>query len=146
MSRGVNKAILVGNLGADPETRYTASGAAITEIRIATSEHWTDKQSGEKQERTEWHRVKFFGRLAEVAGEYLRKGRQVYIEGSLRTDKWEDDKGIARYTTSIIARELQMLGTRGDDASSARPSGGSAKGKAAPPQEEDTFTDDDIPF
>lgn len=115
MARGVNKVILVGNLGADPETRYTAGGAAITTISVATSESWRDKQTGENQERTEWHRVKFFGRLAEIAGEYLRKGRQVYIEGSLRTDKWQDQSGQDRYTTEVIANEMQMLGGRGDD-------------------------------
>ena len=106
MARGVNKVILVGNLGADPETRYTASGSAICTIRIATSEAWKDKQTGEQQERTEWHRIKFFGRLAEIAGEYLKKGRQVYVEGSLRTDKYTDKEGIERYTTDIIANEM----------------------------------------
>lgn len=110
MARGINKVIIVGNLGADPETRYTGNGAAITTIRLATSEQWTDKQSGEKQERTEWHRVKLFGRLAEIAGEYLKKGRQVYIEGSLRTDKYTDKDGIERFSTDIIAAEMQMLG------------------------------------
>ncbi|WP_266159728.1 single-stranded DNA-binding protein [Dyella silvatica] len=110
MARGINKVIIVGNLGADPETRYTSSGSAITSLRIATSEQWTDKQSGEKQERTEWHRVKLFGRLAEISGEYLKKGRQVYIEGSLRTDKYTDKDGIERYSTDIIANEMQMLG------------------------------------
>lgn len=109
-SRGVNKVIIVGNLGADPETRYTGSGTAITSLRIATSEQWTDKQSGERQERTEWHRVKMFGRLAEIAGEYLTKGRQVYIEGSLRTDKFTDKEGVERYSTDIVASEMQMLG------------------------------------
>jgi len=110
MARGINKVILVGNLGADPETRYTSSGTAITSLRIATSEQWTDKQSGEKQERTEWHRVKLFGRLAEISGEYLKKGRQIYIEGSLRTDKYTDKDGVERYSTDIIASEMQMLG------------------------------------
>ncbi|MFC5740081.1 single-stranded DNA-binding protein [Dyella tabacisoli] len=110
MARGINKVIVVGNLGADPETRYTSSGTAITSLRIATSEQWTDKQSGEKQERTEWHRVKLFGRLAEISGEYLKKGRQVYIEGSLRTDKYTDKDGVERYSTDIIAAEMQMLG------------------------------------
>ncbi len=110
MSRGVNKVILVGNLGADPETRYTQGGGAITTIRIATSESWKDKTTGEAQERTEWHRIKFFGRLAEIAGEYLKKGRQVYVEGSLRTDKYTDKEGVERYTTDIIANEMQMLG------------------------------------
>ncbi|NID15879.1 single-stranded DNA-binding protein [Luteibacter yeojuensis] len=113
MARGINKVIIVGNLGADPETRYTGGGTAITSLRIATSEAWTDKQSGEKQERTEWHRVKLFGKLAEIAGEYLKKGRQVYIEGSLRTDKYTDKDGIERYSTDIIANEMQMLGGQG---------------------------------
>ncbi|SEM37349.1 single-strand DNA-binding protein [Luteibacter sp. UNCMF331Sha3.1] len=110
MARGINKVIIVGNLGADPETRYTGNGTAITSLRLATSEAWTDKQSGEKQERTEWHRVKLFGKLAEIAGEYLKKGRQVYIEGSLRTDKYTDKDGVERYSTDIIANEMQMLG------------------------------------
>jgi len=115
MARGINKVILVGNLGADPETRYTASGSAITNIRVATSESWRDKQTGEKQERTEWHRVVFFSRLAEIAGEYLRKGSQVYIEGSLRTNKWQDQSGQDRYSTEIVANEMQMLGSRGGE-------------------------------
>jgi single-strand DNA-binding protein len=110
MARGINKVIIVGNLGADPEVRYTGNGMAIASLRIATSENWTDKQSGEKQERTEWHRVKMFGRLAEIAGEYLKKGRQVYIEGSLRTDKYTDKDGVERFSTDIVAAEMQMLG------------------------------------
>lgn len=113
MAKGVNKVILVGNLGADPDVRYTQGGATITTVSIATSEQWTDKQ-GEKQERTEWHRVKFFGKLAEIAGEYLAKGRQVYVEGSLRTDKYTGKDGIERYTTDIIADQMQMLGGPGD--------------------------------
>jgi single-strand DNA-binding protein len=159
MARGINKVILVGNLGGDPETRYTASGAAITRITVATSESWRDKQTGENQERTEWHRVVFFNRLAEIAGEYLRKGRQVYIEGSLRTNKWQDQSGQDRYTTEVIASEMQMLGGRGDDAPSRSPQGGfrdnapaakkgSSQSAEQPPvlQGEDNFTDDDIPF
>ena len=114
-SRGINKVILVGNLGAEPETRYTPSGTAITSIRIATSESWKDKQTGEQKERTEWHRVEFFGRLAEIAGEYLKKGGQVYVEGSIRTDEYEKD-GIKRYSTKIIANEMQMLGGRQEGA------------------------------
>lgn len=110
MSKGINKAIIVGNLGADPTTKYTASGAAITSISVATSESWKDKQTGEQQERTEWHRIKFFGRLAEIAGEYLKKGRQVYVEGSIRTEKYTDKDGVERYSTEIIGNELQMLG------------------------------------
>jgi single-strand DNA-binding protein len=144
MARGINKVILVGNLGADPETRYTGSGTAITSIRIATSESWTDKQSGEKQERTEWHRVKLFGRLAEIAGEYLKKGRQVYIEGSLRTDKYTDKDGVEKFSTDIVASEMQMLGGNageggggggfgagaGAGGGAARSSGGGASGGA----------------
>ena len=163
MARGINKVILVGNLGGDPETRYTASGAAITNITVATSESWRDKQSGETQERTEWHRVVFFNRLAEIAGEYLRKGRQVYIEGSLRTRKWQDQSGQDRWTTEIVANEMQMLGNRGDDMGS-RPSSGSGFRDSQPQQQrqaspqpqqasqqqpaaaDDGFTDDDIPF
>ncbi len=113
MARGINKVILVGNLGADPETRYTANGGAITNIRLATSEQWRDKQTGENQERTEWHRVVLFGKLGEIAGEYLKKGRQVYIEGSLRTNKYTDKDGVERYTTDIVANEMQMLGGGG---------------------------------
>src|ERR1700720_2942729 len=112
MARGINKVILIGNLGADPETRAMPSGATVANLRIATSESWRDKQTGEQQERTEWHRVAFFGRLAEIAGEYLRKGSQVYIEGSLRTRKWQDKQGNDRYSTEIIGNELQMLGGR----------------------------------
>ena len=115
MARGVNKVILVGNLGKDPETRYTANGGAITSFSIATSESWKDKQTGENQERTEWHRIKAFGRLAEICGEYLRKGRQVYIEGSLRTDKYTDKEGVERYATDIVANEMQMLGGAGGE-------------------------------
>ena len=113
MARGVNKVILVGNCGQDPETKFTASGAAITNLSIATSESWKDKQTGETQERTEWHRVVFFNRLAEIAGEYLRKGSKVYVEGSLRTRKWQDQSGQDRYTTEIVANEMQMLDSRG---------------------------------
>ena len=114
MARGINKVILIGNLGADPETRYMPSGSAVTNIRIATSESWKDKTSGEQQERTEWHNVAMFGRLAEIAAEYLRKGSQVYIEGRIRTRKWQDKTdGKDRYTTEVIANEMQMLGSRG---------------------------------
>lgn len=110
MARGVNKVILVGNLGADPEVRYTNSGTAICTFSVATSESWTDKNSGEKQERTEWHRVKAFGRLGEIAGEYLVKGRQVYVEGSIRTEKYTDRQGVERYAVDVVAAELQFLG------------------------------------
>jgi single-strand DNA-binding protein len=110
MARGINKAILVGNCGQDPETKYMPSGGAVTNISVATSESWKDKQTGQQQDKTEWHRVVFFNRLAEVAGEFLRKGSQVYIEGSLRTRKWQDNSGQDRYTTEIVATEMQMLG------------------------------------
>jgi single-strand DNA-binding protein len=156
MARGINKVILVGNLGADPETRYTASGAAITSIRIATSESWTDKTSGEKQERTEWHSITFFGKLAEIAGEYLRKGSQVYVEGRLQTDKWQDKDGNDRYTTKVIANDMQMLGGRGGESGGAGPSsnegfrskqgGGRNQGPAANSGPDEGFPDDDIPF
>lgn len=117
MARGVNKVILVGNCGQDPETKFTASGAAIANLSIATSETWKDKQTGQPQERTEWHRVVFFGRLAEIVGEYVRKGSKVYIEGSLRTRKWQDQSGQDRYTTEIVANEMQLLDSRNSDSS-----------------------------
>src|ERR1043165_9163463 len=113
MARGINKVILIGNLGADPETRAMPSGMTVANIRVATSENWKDKQSGENKERTEWHNVAMFGRLGEIAGEYLKKGSKVYIEGSLRTRKWQDKQGQDRYTTEIIANEMQMLDPRG---------------------------------
>jgi len=131
MARGINKVILIGNLGADPETRAMPSGTTVANLRIATSESWRDKQTGEQQERTEWHRVAFFGRLAEVAGEYLRKGSQVYVEGSLRTRKWQDKQGNDRYSTEIVGNELQMLGGRGGGAASAPGAGAVASGGAA---------------
>jgi single-strand DNA-binding protein len=113
MARGINKVILIGNLGADPETRAMPSGMTVANLRIATSESWKDKQSGEQQERTEWHNVALFGRLGEIAGEYLRKGSQVYIEGRLRTRKWQDKEGRDRYTTEVVASDMQMIGGRG---------------------------------
>ncbi len=129
MARGINKVILIGNLGADPETRAMPSGTTVANLRIATSESWRDKQTGEQQERTEWHRVALFGRLAEIAGEYLRKGSQVYIEGSLRTRKWQDKQGNERYSTEIIGNELQMLGGRGGaGGGAAAPAGAGAEG------------------
>jgi single-strand DNA-binding protein len=148
MSRGINKVILVGNLGADPETRYTASGGAITSIRIATSESWKDKQTGEQQERTEWHRVKFFGRLAEIAGEYLKKGRQVYVEGKLRTDKYTDKDGVERFSTDIIADQMQMLGTGGGQQASMDQDRNQQSRLSQPSQPGPTggADDDDIPF
>ncbi len=154
MARGINKVILVGNLGADPETRYSASGSAITNVSLATTDSWRDKASGEQQERTEWHRVVFFNRLAEVAGEYLRKGRQIYVEGRLQTRKWQDKDGQDRYTTEIVASEMQMLGGR-EDSSGAPASGQASRSSGfrdkpqpavAETQGSADFQDDDIPF
>ena len=144
MSRGVNKVILVGNLGADPEVRYTTGGSAIASIRIATSESWKDKQTGEQQERTEWHSVTFFGRLAEIAGEYLRKGRQVYVEGSLRTDKYTDKDGVERYSTKVIANEMQMLGGSNDGERPQRSERPAPSRQSAPAPLDDDG--DSIPF
>lgn len=121
MSKGINKVIIVGNLGNDPETKYMPSGNAVTNITVATSESWKDKQTGDKQEKTEWHRVCFFNQLAEIAGEYLRKGSKVYLEGSLRTRKWQDQSGADRYTTEIIASEMQMLDSRNDNGQAQQP-------------------------
>ena len=171
----INKVILVGNLGQDPEVKYMPSGGAVTNISIATTDTWKDKATGEKKENTEWHRVVFFNRLAEIVGEYLRKGSQVYIEGNLRTRKWQDQNGVDKYTTEIVAREMQMLGGRAGGSSDFAPSqqsqkpqqqaqggggyqqqqqgqqqgGGAPQQQApqqsAPPQNFDNF-DDDIPF
>jgi len=151
MARGVNKVILVGNLGRDPEVKYTASGAAVANVTLATSESWNDKQTGEKQEKTEWHRVVFFRRLAEIAGEYLHKGSQVYIEGKLQTRKWQDQNGQDRYTTEIVANEMQMLGSRGDSADYPQQKTGFRNNPPAQQgmdqtQSDDGFADDDIPF
>jgi len=148
MARGVNKVILVGNLGADPEVKYMPNGNAVANATLATSESWKDKQSGENKEKTEWHRVVFFRRLAEIAGEYLKKGSQVYIEGKLQTRKWQDKNGNDRYTTEIVANEMQMLGGRGGGGGSADFGGASASQSApaaAPAATADDF-DDDIPF
>jgi len=144
MPRGINKVILVGNLGADPETRYMPSGSAVPNLSVATSEQWKDKQSGEQKERTEWHKVAMFNRLAEIAAEYLRKGSQVYIEGKLRTRKWQDRDGKDRWTTEIIADEMQMLGGRGGGGSA--PMSSSPGPSSAPPQPPADEFDDDIPF
>ena len=164
MSRGVNKVILIGNLGDDPDTRYGASGSAICTIRLATSESWKDKQTGQMQDRTEWHRVKFFGKLAEIAGQYLRKGKQVYIEGSIRSSKYTDKEDVERWSTDIIANNMQMLGGAGEGGgargeggggyaprpqSAGRPAGGGAHGApqhAPEPPDDGGFADDDIPF
>ncbi|MEE8108139.1 MAG: single-stranded DNA-binding protein [Gammaproteobacteria bacterium] len=141
MARGINKVILVGNLGSDPETRAMPSGAYVTNISVATSESWKDKQTGDQKERTEWHKIVFFGRLAEIASEYLRKGSQVYVEGSLRTNKWQDKEGRDRYTTEIVASEMQMLGSRSGAGAPAQ----AASGGGAPAPANEQF-DDDIPF
>ncbi len=160
MARGVNKVILIGNLGADPETRYGASGAAVCTVRLATSESWKDKQTGEMQDRTEWHRIKFFGKLAEIAGQYLKKGRQVYIEGSIRTNKFTGSDGQEKYMTEIVANNMQMLGGRDDGeprgeggyrARQQQPSRAPAQGAPAAPAptaagDNGGFEDDDIPF
>ncbi len=153
MARGVNKVIIVGNLGQDPETRYMPSGAAVANFTVATNESWKDKQTGEQRDRTEWHRVAMFNRLAEIAAEYLRKGSQVYIEGKLRTRKWQGQDGNDRYTTEIIADEMQMLGGRGGGGGGSfggpqggAPGGGQGSGGGAPPAPSDTEFDDDIPF
>jgi len=144
MARGVNKVIVVGNLGQDPETRYMPSGSAVTNLRVATNESWKDKQTGEQKDRTEWHSVAMFGRLAEIAAEYLRKGSQVYIEGKLRTRKWQDKDGNDRYTTEIVADEMQMLGSRSGGGAPAMSD--SAPASAPPPQPSSNDFDDDIPF
>lgn len=145
MARGINKVILVGNLGKDPDTRSLPSGEAVANITVATSESWKDKATGEQKEKVEWHNVVFFKRLAEIAGQYLKKGSQVYIEGSLRTRKWQDKEGKDRYTTEIVARELQMLGGKPEGASS-NSSARSAAPATAPAAAAKNFEDDDIPF
>ncbi|RCS31435.1 single-stranded DNA-binding protein [Rhodanobacter denitrificans] len=172
MARGVNKVILIGNLGSDPELRSTGSGMSICSFSLATSESWTDKQSGEKQERTEWHRIKIFGRLGEIANEYLKKGRQVYIEGSIRTDKFTGKDGVEKYFTDIIASEMQMLGGGSEGGAGGggfqreRPQGGQRQGSggsagggqsrggdygnqsrpSSPAPADNGFADDEIPF
>jgi len=145
MARGINKVILVGNLGADPDVRYSAAGNAVTRINIATSEAWRDKQSGKQQERTEWHRVVFFGRLAEIAGEYLKKGQQAYIEGSLRTSSYEKE-GQKHYATDIIANEMQMLGGRPASQRSSADDYRAASQGGQPSTTAPDGVDDDIPF
>lgn len=161
MARGINKVILVGNLGKDPEAKFMPSGNAVTNITVATSESWKDKQTGQQQERTEWHRVVFFNRLAEIASEYLRKGSKVYIEGSLRTRKWQGQDGQDRYTTEIVASDMQMLDSRGgstgyDSPAPAQSSSPAQQGNQKPsspqgssaPADNNAFDsfDDDIPF
>jgi len=152
-SRGINKVIIVGNLGQDPETRHMPSGGAVTNVSIATSETWKDKQTGDQKENTEWHRVVFFNRLAEIAGEYLKKGSKVYVEGRLQTRKWQGQDGQDRYTTEIVANEMQMLDSRGGGGGGNYGGGSGAEQPAAPqsegapaqPKNFDDF-DDDIPF
>ncbi len=150
MARGVNKVILIGNLGSDPEVRYTPSGSAVANVNLATSETWRDKASGELQDRTEWHRIVFFNRLAEIVGEYLRKGSKIYVEGSLRTRKWQDKNGIERHTTEIIANEMHILDSRSGSANApAQAQEPHSKVEHHQPepatQVADSF-DDDIPF
>ena len=158
MARGLNKVMIMGNLGADPEVRYMPSGSAVTNIRVATSEAWKDRQSGEKQERTEWHRIVLFNRLGEIAAQYLRKGSRVFVEGSLRTNKWQDQSGNERYTTEIIASSMQLMDSKGGGAG-FEPIGDMPQAMASNPTShmqpapqkvataavEDDF-DDDIPF
>ena len=158
-ARGINKVILIGNLGQDPDTRYMPSGGAVTNLRVATNESWKDKQTGEQKEKTEWHNVAMFGRLAEIAAEYLRKGSQVYVEGRLQTRKWQDRDGNDRYTTEVVANEMQMLGGRGGGGAAPYGGGGGSGGGSdyqggqrggqggggnQPPPADDF--DDDIPF
>ena len=162
MAKGINKVFLVGHLGQDPEIKYMPSGGAVANVSVATSDQWKDKQSGEMKDRTEWHRVVFFNRLAEIVGEYLKKGSQVYIEGRLQTRKWEDKNGVERYTTEIVASEMQMLGGRGQgdggqQGGQGHQAGGYSGGQQSPqqqrpaaqqapmPADDDDF-DSDIPF
>ena len=164
MSKGVNRVIIIGNVGQDPDVRYGQSGSAVTRISVATSESWKDKKTGQTQEHSEWHRVVFFGKLAEIVGEYVRKGSKLYIEGSLRTQKWQDQQGNDRYTTEIVAKEMQMLDSRGESQGqqqAAQPRQNHAQGQhqeshhhqghyqSSQPQQapqQDAFDDDSIPF
>ena len=155
MARGINKVILVGNLGKDPEIRYMSNGGAVANITLATSEAWKDKQSGEQQERTEWHNIVFFNRLAEIVGEFLKKGSQVYVEGALRTRKYTDKNGIERYATEVVANEMQILGSRAGAAAGGAPATANtysprdaAPAPASGSADNNTFDqyDDDIPF
>lgn len=145
MTRGVNKVIIVGTLGADPDTSAAPSGSAITKLSIATNESWKDKETGEQKEKTEWHRIAMFGRLAEISAEYLRKGSQVYIEGKLATNKWQDKEGNDRWTTEIIANQMQMLGGRPTGNATSSKSNENQQSPPEPPAGTDDF-DDDIPF
>jgi len=144
--KGINKVILIGNCGADPESRATAAGGQVTNVRLATSESWKDKNTGQMQERTEWHRVVFFGRLAEIAAEYLRKGSKVYVEGSIRTRKWQDKEGRDQYTTEIVAGEMQMLDGKRDADAAPQHAEPRHTPRAPVVAVADSFADDDIPF
>lgn len=146
MARGINKVILIGNLGADPEVRYMPSGGAVANLRVATTESWKDKQTGERQEQTEWHQVVFFGKLAEIAGEYLKKGSKLYVEGRLRTRKWQDKSGTDRYTTEIVGGEMQMLDGRGGSTGFDSDRDSSVSSHAEPAAGGIADFDDDIPF
>ncbi len=149
MAKGINKVILIGNLGKDPEVRYMPNGNAVANVTLATSESWKDKNTGETQEHTEWHRVVFFRRLGEIVGEYCKKGSKIYIEGKLKTRKWQDKNGQDRYTTEIVADQMQMLDSRGGGTASFdnnRPAQNSAPSSSAPAPAPDADFDDDIPF
>jgi single-strand DNA-binding protein len=153
MARGVNKVTLIGNLGNDPEVRYSGNGNAVANVSLATAESWRDKDSGEQQERTEWHRVVFFGRLAEIVSEYLHKGSQIYVEGRLQTNKWQDKEGNDRYTTQIVANEMQMLGGRGGTSNNKEPAPESDDTVDSSPKKSQPIAkspaddfDEDIPF
>lgn len=157
MARGINKVILIGNLGQDPEVRYTANGTAVANLRLATSETWRDKQTGEQKENTEWHTVVLFGKTAEIASQYLKKGRQVYIEGRLQTRKWQDKSGNDRFSTEVVGNDMQMIGGGSGGGGGGYDDGGGSMGgsrgggqQSAPPQQREPagqdFEDDDIPF
>lgn len=152
MSKGINRVTIIGNLGQDPETKALPSGSYVTNISVATTEEWKDKQTGQKESRTEWHRIVFFNRLAEIAGKYLKKGSKIYIEGKLQTRKWQDQSGQDRYTTEIIANEMQMLGGRAEAAEPLQNSGGHQGASSSPPSQTASQLPqgmdnlDDIPF
>jgi single-strand DNA-binding protein len=146
MARGLNKVILVGNLGKDPEIRYMPNGNAVANLTLATTESWKDKQTGDQQEKTEWHRIVMFRRLAEIAGEYLKKGSQIYIEGKLQTRKWQDNSGNDRYTTEIVANEMQMLGGRGGGSTGFADNAAPVPASASVSESAPADFDDDIPF
>ena len=146
MAKGINKVILIGNLGNDPETRHTPSGSAVTNVTLATSDTWKDKNTGEPQERTEWHRVVFFNRLGEIAGEYLKKGSKVYVEGSLRTRKWQGQDGQNRYTTEIVAKEMQMIDNKGSGQESGYSGQSERSVKTNESPEPNADFNDDIPW